>query len=143
MLTQSKKRKSSNFVVAMLFAGWYSLSLIENLVYRELRTVFPFPITITMIEFVTQLLINLVAIRYVGMASEIKPLGDKLKSIFSVVLCSAFGAVTSNVGRGVIPISLNHAIKATGTVSCEYERINTYSVFRKPVRLENGEWEGG
>lgn len=100
--------------VIVLCILWFAVSSINNIIGKLTLNVFPFPITVTMIQLTSIFLYLKPTLRYLRVSSLDLKLGKRyyLKMIIPLAFAKFLSSVSSHVSIWRVPISYSHTVKS-------------------------------
>ncbi|KAF5732156.1 triose phosphate/phosphate translocator non-green plastid chloroplastic-like [Tripterygium wilfordii] len=98
--------------LGLLFGLWYLFNIYFNIYNKQVLKVYPFPITVTMIQFA----VGTVLVTFMwtlNLYKRPKVSGTQLAAILPLALVHTLGNLFTNMSLGKVAVSFTHTIKAT------------------------------
>ncbi|GAX82853.1 hypothetical protein CEUSTIGMA_g10279.t1, partial [Chlamydomonas eustigma] len=97
--------------LTLLFSAWYATNIMFNIFNKELFSVFKYPLTTTLIQFMIGSCISFI---FWGTGFVKRPqfqLGF-VKNVFPLAMIHVLGNVLTNISLGLVAVSFTHTVKA-------------------------------
>ncbi|XP_047314364.1 phosphoenolpyruvate/phosphate translocator 1, chloroplastic-like [Impatiens glandulifera] len=109
--TESSNSLASTLQLGSLFGLWYLFNIYFNIYNKQVLKVFPFPITVTTVQFAVGSLL-VVTMWTLNLYKRPKFNGAQLAAILPLALVHTLGNVFTNMSLGKVAVSFTHTIKA-------------------------------
>lgn len=100
--------------VVVLCVLWFAVSSVNNIIGKVTLTIFPFPITVTMIQLTSIFIYLKPTLRFMRVSSLDLKLGKRyyLKMIIPLAFAKFLSSVSSHVSLWKVPVSYSHTVKS-------------------------------
>lgn len=113
--------------LVLMCASWYTTSVVSNTLNKTILTVFPYPVTLTMIQFLMAVCMGFATIQLsqisrtfyrclpagtVSLSGFRYPTREIIMATLPMGIFQLFGHIFSHMATSLIPVSLVHTIKA-------------------------------
>jgi len=107
-----ERSAQATLVLGMLFALWYGFNIWYNIYNKQVLNMFPFPVTITNLQFVVGSCVA--AVLWTFRLHPLPPTVTRaqIAAIFPLAVVHTLGNVMTNVSLGKVAVSFTHTVKA-------------------------------
>ncbi|KXZ55452.1 hypothetical protein GPECTOR_2g1001 [Gonium pectorale] len=101
----------STLYLGSLFAGWYVANIAFNLYNKQVLKAFPFPVTVTEVQFLVGSAVTLAAWAS-GLLKAPRITAATVRNVLPLALVHTLGNLLTNMSLGAVAVSFTHTIKA-------------------------------